>query len=387
MDFELSDEQRLLCDSAASFVKKDSPIERFRKQRDVEPGWSKQVWAQMGELGWLGLPFPESVGGLGTGFLETALVLERLGTTLVPEPFIPSVLLGGMALAKAGSAAQQQQYLAPMIAGQTTLALAWAERDGRHDVARVQTRAEKKAGGYVLHGQKVWVLNGDSADALIVSARTSGNVADARGVSLFVVPGDAKKLARTSLKTMDGRRAALCELQGVELPADALLGEEGGAAPLLEELMDTGAAAACAEGAGILETITNMTRDYLCDRVQFGAPIGSFQALQHRAVDMFIEVQLAKGTMLLAALKLDAPEAERKRAISIAKAQLAQSGNFVGRQGIQLHGGIGVTDEHNVGLYFKRINVLNSLFGDEQHHLTRFGQLASFEVSDRSSAA
>ncbi len=379
MDFELSDEQRLLVDSVASFVKKDSPIERFRKQRDVDPGWSGKVWAQMGELGWLGLPFPESMGGLGSGFIDAALLLERLATTLVPEPYIPSVLLGGMALCKAGSKAQQQRYLEPMMEGKSTLALAYAERDSRHDVARVQTRAEKKAGGYVLRGQKVWVLNGDSADQLVVSARTAGESADSRGVSLFVVPGDAVNLRRTALRTMDGRRAASCDFDGVQLPADALLGEQDAAVPLLEELMDIGAAAACAEGAGLLETVAGMTRDYLCDRVQFGVAIGSFQALQHRAVDMFIEVQLAKATMLLAALKLDAPEPERKRAISIAKAQLAQSGNFVGRQGIQLHGGIGVTDEHNVGLFFKRINVLNALFGDEQHHVARFGQLPSFE--------
>jgi alkylation response protein AidB-like acyl-CoA dehydrogenase len=379
MDFELSDEQRLLVDSVVSFVKKSSPIERFRKQRDVDPGWSKEIWSQMGELGWLGLPFPESAGGLGTSFLDAALLLERFGTTLVPEPYIPSVLLAGMALCKAGNKAQQEQYLAPMIAGQTTLALAYAERAGRHDVAHVETRAQKKAGGYALSGQKVWVLHGDSADQLIVSARTSGATNDERGVSLFVVPRAAANLRCKALKTMDGRRAALIDLEGVQVPQEALLGDEGAAVPLLEELIDVGAAAACAEGAGILEAVASMTRDYLCDRVQFGVAIGSFQALQHRAVDMFIEVQLAKGTMLLAALKLDAPAAERKRAISTAKVQLAQSGNFVGRQGIQLHGGIGVTDEHNVGLYFKRINVLNALFGDEAHHVHRFSHLPSFE--------
>lgn len=221
MDFELSDEQRLLVDSVVSFTKKDSPIERFRKQRDVDPGWSKATWSQMGELGWLGLPFPESAGGLGTGFLEAALLLERLGATLVPEPYIPSVLLAGMALCKAGNKAQQAQYLAPMIAGETTLALAYAERTGRHDVTHVETRATKKPGGYMLHGQKVWVLHGDSADQLIVSARTSGAINDERGVSLFVVPRAAANLRCKGLKTMDGRRAALIELEGVELPREA----------------------------------------------------------------------------------------------------------------------------------------------------------------------
>ena len=381
MDFELSDEQRLLVDSVNNFVKKDSPIERFRKQRDVDPGWSKAVWAQMGDLGWLGLPFPEAVGGFGSSFLDAALVLERLGTTLVPEPFIPSVVLAGMAIVKTGTAAQQERLLAPMIAGRTTLALAYAEQDSRFDVTQVSTRAEKKAGGYTLSGKKVWVLAGDAADQLVVSARTSGSAGDAKGISLFALERTHKKLTVTPLKTADGRRAAHIALDGVELPADALLGEEGAAGPVLEEVMDYGAAAACAEGAGILEAVMEMTREYLCDRVQFGAPIGSFQALQHRAVDMFIELQLSKATLLLAAIKLDAPVEARKKAISIAKVQLTQSGQFVTRQGIQLHGGIGVTDEHNVGLYFKRINVLNALFGDEEFHVRRFGSLPSFEAA------
>jgi alkylation response protein AidB-like acyl-CoA dehydrogenase len=379
MDFELSDEQRLLVDSVNNFVKKDSPIERFRKQRDVDPGWSKELWGQMGELGWLGLPFPESAGGLGTGFIDAALVLERLGTTLVPEPYIPSVLLGGMALCKAGNAAQQERWLAPMIAGQSTLALAYTEKDNRHDAAHVTVRAEKKDGGYALSGDKLWVLNGDSADHIIVSARTSGEAGDPRGVSLFVLDRNAKDMTVRPLKTMDGRRAAHLELRGVKVAADACLGEEGATAAVLDEILDIGAAAACAEGAGILEAVMTMTRDYMCDRVQFGAPIGSFQALQHRAVDMFIELQLCKAAMLLAALKVDAPAEERKKAVSTAKVQLSQGGLFVTRQGIQLHGGIGVTDEHNVGLYFKRLNVLAALFGDEEHHVARFARLPGFE--------
>ena len=379
MDFELSDEQRLLVDSVNNFVKKDSPVERFRKQRDVEPGFSREIWAQMGELGWLGLPFPESAGGLGTGFLDAALVLERLGTTLVPEPYIPSVLLSGMALCKAGSAAQQERWLAPMIAGKSTLSLAYAEKDSRHDVAHVTVRADKQGGDYVLRGDKRWVLGGDSADVILVSARSAGEANDARGVSLFAIERGAKGLSSTPLKTMDGRRAAHIELKDVRVPAEARIGQEGTAVPLLEELLDIGAAAACAEGAGVLESVMQMTRDYLCERVQFGAPIGSFQALQHRAVDMFIELQLCKATMLLAALKVDANEAERKRAISTAKVQLSQGGQFVTRQAIQLHGGIGVTDEHNVGLYFKRMQVLCALFGDEEHHVSRFSRLPSFE--------
>jgi len=381
MDFELSDDQRLILENVSSFVKKDSPIDRFRKQRDQEPGWSKEAWAQMGELGWLGLPFPESAGGMGMSFLEIALLLERFGTTLVPEPIIPSVVLGGSALAKAGTKEQQEKWLAPMIAGQTTLTLAYVEEKSRHDLSQVETRAEPAAGGYVLNGKKLWALSGDSADQIIVSARTKGGVGDAEGISLFVIDPKADGVKLHPQKTIDGRRAAHVELLGVKVGKDALLGEEGKALPLLEELIDLGAAAACAEGGGVLETVLEMTREYLCDREQFGVKIGTFQALQHRAVDMFVEVQLAKSTTLLAALKVDAPVHERQRSISVAKTQLAQSGHFVTRQGIQLHGGVGVTDEHNVGLYFKRMNVLAALFGDEEHHVKRFGSLPGFQAA------
>jgi alkylation response protein AidB-like acyl-CoA dehydrogenase len=268
-----------------------------------------------------------------------------------------------------------------MIAGEATLALAYAERESRHDSTWIKTRAQKNGSGYTLDGEKLWVLSGDSADQLIVSARTAGEAGDKQGVSLFVVDKSAKGVEARALKTMDGRRAAHVTLRGVTVDTDALLGEAGASAELLEEVVDLGAAAACAEGAGILETVTQMTRDYLCDRVQFGAQIGTFQALQHRAVDMFIELQLSKAAMLLAALKIDAPAEERKRAVSTAKVQLAQSGQFVTRQGIQLHGGIGVTDEHNVGLYFKRINVLNALFGDEEFHVQRYGRLPGFALA------
>lgn len=379
MDFELNDDQRLLLDNVASFVKKESPIDRFRKQRDVEAGWSKAMWAQMGELGWLGLPFSESAGGMGMSFLESALLLERFGTSLVPEPYISSVVVGGSALAKAGTAAQQEQWLAPMIAGQTTLTLAYAEEKGRFDVNHVETRAERSGDGYVLAGKKLWALHADSADQIIVSARTSGTAKDANGISLFVL--DRANVKLQPQKTLDGRRAAHVELHNVKVGKDALLGAEGQGGALLEEIVDLGAAAACAEGGGVLETVLEMTREYLCDREQFGVKIGTFQALQHRAVDMFVEVQLAKSTTLLAALKVDAPVHERKRAISVAKTQLAESGHFVTRQGIQLHGGIGVTDEHNVGLYFKRMNVLAALFGDSEHHLRRFASLPSFEAT------
>ncbi|MFO0762698.1 MAG: acyl-CoA dehydrogenase family protein [Byssovorax sp.] len=378
MNFDLTDEQKLLVDTAATFAKKQSPLTRLRALRADPLGWTKEMWQQMGELGWLGLAFPEEVGGLGWGFADLALVLEQLAATLVPEPIVPS-LIAGTAILRLGSAEQKQAFLAPMIEGKTSLALAWAEAQGRHDVADVVTRATKANGGYHLYGSKRWVLNGHGADALVVSARTSGPERERGGISLFVVDPGTPGVTIQPVKTMDGHHAAMVTFDGASIPNDRLLGEEGCALDALEEAMDLGAAAACAEGAGIARTALAMTTEYLRTREQFGVKIGSFQALQHRAVDMFIEAELCKSTAILASLKVGETDVvERKSAVSAAKVQLAVGGRFVTQQAIQLHGGIGVTDEHDIGLFFKRMNVLNSLFGDEEHHVRRFAELPSF---------
>ncbi len=375
MDFTLSDDQKMIQETAASFVKKESPVERMRKLRDDETGWDRAVWRQMGELGWLGLAMPETVGGFGGTMIDAALVLEQLGTTLVPEPYIASAVLGGMAVRHAGSASQQSELLGPMIEGQTCLALAWAERQGRYDAFDVQTKAEKSGSGYSLRGEKVWVLDGHAADHLIVSARSAGARRDREGVGLFVVPRGAKGLTTQSVRTMDGGRAAIVKLEGAE---GQLLGD-GGGIDALELALDKGAAAACAEGLGVVSRVLWMTVEYLKTRKQFGVPIGVFQALQHRAVDMFVQVELCKGTSILANARVDGGDVtERKRAVSAAKVQLANGGFFVVAQGTQLHGGIGVTDEHDISLYFKRLRTLSALFGDEQHHVERYMSLPSF---------
>jgi alkylation response protein AidB-like acyl-CoA dehydrogenase len=311
--------------------------------------------------------------------VEAALIIEQLGTTLVPEPYIPSVVVAGTALLQAGSSAQHEEFLAPMIAGEKSLALATVEVQSRHDVSNVVTAAEKSGDGYKLSGQKRWVLNGHAADHILVSARTGGLERDRDGVSLFLLDPGMKGLTLEKVQTMDGHKAAMLDLDGVVVGKDRLVGEEGAASPVLEHVMDYGAAAVCAEGSGILQTVLAMTRNYLTERKQFGLQIGTFQALQHRAVDMFVETELAKGTAILAMLKVDDPDVvERKRAISSAKAHLAGGGIWVCRQAIQLHGGIGVTDEHDVGLYFKRLTILNRLFGDEQWHTNRFAALPTF---------
>lgn len=384
MDFELSADQKMLADTLASFVKKESPVARMRKLRDDALGFDRATWKKMGELGWLAIPFSEAAGGLGGSFVDAALVLEHFGATLVPEPYVSSVVLAGYLLAEAGTDAQREAWLHPMIAGDSTLAVAYAERASRYDVQRVATTAKKTSSGWELTGEKIFVLDGHAAAAFVVSARTRDAEGDADGVSLFVVDAKTDGVKVQPITTMDGRRAAMLRFAGAKLGADALLGEEAGATPLLERMIDRGAAAACAEGVGIVRRCLEMTVEYLNTRKQFGVKIGTFQVLQHRAVDMFIEVETARSMAILASIRVgDDDEVRRKAAVSTAKAQLAQSGRLVTAQAIQLHGGIGVTEEHDIGLYFKRFHVLAALFGDEEHHVQRFASLPGFDQGVR----
>lgn len=379
MHFELSGDQRLLKESVASFAKRQSPVTRARELRGDPRGYSREVWATLGELGWLGLPFCEAHGGLGGSFVDLSIVLEELGATLVPEPLVPSLVLAGGVVAALGSQAQRDELLAPMIAGQRTLALAHAERDGRYDPCWIAARAERRGDRYRLDGEKVFVLGGHDADALIVVARTSGAPGDAGGLTAFVAPRGAAGVHVTPLGTIDGRRAAHVKLDAADFPASARLGDEGGAGPALGAALDRAAAAACAEGVGVTRAVLEMTAEYLRTREQFGVKIGSFQALQHRAVDMFIETELAKSASIRAAIALDADDpVEAEWAVSLAKAQLGVSGRYVVQQAIQLHGGVGITDEHDVGLYFKRMHALMSSFGDEAHHVARVARSPRF---------
>ena len=376
MKFDLSDLQKMLVDTAASFAKKESPVERLRSLREDSIGYQAKVWRQMGELGWLGLVFPESIGGYGGRFIDAALLIEQLGITLVPEPYIPSVILGGMAVLRAGNGEQKKRWLPSLIEGKTSLALAYAESHGRFDLGDVATRAEPEGDGFSLSGEKIFVLNGHNADVIVVSAAVHG-----AGVGLFAIDKETPGLTIQPVKTMDGHRAAMIRLDKALVSSDRVLGEPGSAGPVLEEVVDLAAAAACAEGAGIARAVLDMTVEYLKTREQFGVKIGSFQALQHRAVDMFVEVELCRSMMIQAALEAENPDpTARQAAVSAAKVQLAQGGRWVVRQGVQLHGGIGCTDEHDIGLFFKRMQILGALFGDETHHTERFAHLPSFSA-------
>ncbi len=379
MNFELSEEQTMMADAVKKFVTNASPVTRFRALRGTETGWDPKAWATMGEQGWLAVSFPEAHGGYGGTFIDNALILEQLGRGLVPEPYIASVVLAGALISRLGSQAQVDTFLAPMLEGRTSLALAYAEKQSRYELADCETTATRSAGGYVLRGTKLWVLNGHAADTVVVAARTSGTSRDKAGLSLFVVDGDAPGLERTRVHGMDGQSTALLKFNGVEVGADRLLGAEGAALEHLEWAIDRGAAAACAEAQGELAELLTLTVEYIKQRKQFGRAIGSFQVLQHRAADMFAEVELCKGMMILAALQVDDDADKRKVAISSAKVQLQTGGWFVQENSVQLFGGIAVTDEQDVGLYFKRVRVLQGLFGDADYHVDRYQSLPSFE--------
>jgi alkylation response protein AidB-like acyl-CoA dehydrogenase len=339
------------------------------------------MWARMGEYGWLGVAFPEEQGGFGGQFVDMALILEKLGRGLVPEPYIPSVVLAGGLISKLGTEAQRDAFLTPMIEGQTSLGLAYAERQSRYDLSDCLTRAERQGDDWVLTGEKVWVLNGHAADQLVVVARTAGDQLDPKGLSLFIVDGQAEGVDRLRVHGMDGHSTGLVRFDGARVPADRLLGSEGGALPHLEWAIDRGAAAACAEGQGAIRELLDRTVAYLKQREQFGVPIGTFQALQHKAADMFAETELCQSTMILGAIQADSDDVEERRAeVSAAKVQLADGGWFVQENAIQLFGGIGVTDEQDEGLFFKRLRVLQALFGDADHHVDRFQKLDRFEA-------
>ena len=384
MNFDLTEEQQILVESVSRFVQEESGPERFRKLRDTERGWEPEMWERMGEMGWLSVPFPEEHGGFGGRFIDLALILEQLGRGLVPEPVIPSVVLAGGLISRLGTASQIEAFLAPMIEGRQSLALAYTERQSRYDVADCLTTAEAADGGFVLKGQKTWVLNGHAADHLVVVARTAGSQLDTTGLSLFIVDAGAPGLSVTPVPGMDGHHTALVDLDGVRVEAERLLGAEGEAHAHLAWAVDRAAAAACAEGLGEVQELFERTVSYLKQREQFGVKIGSFQALQHRAADMFSETELCRSIMILAAIHADTEDAEERMAeISAAKRQLTESGWFVQKNAIQLFGGIGVTDEQDEGLFFKRLRVLQGLFGDADHHIDRFQNLDRFDAEVR----
>lgn len=377
MDLSYSDEQVMLRDSAERFAEDNGGAENLRAMRDSEEGFSRDKWKQMAELGWLALPFSEEAGGIGGTPVETMVLMEALGAGLILEPFLSTVIMGGGALRAAASAEQLEAIIPGVMEGDTLLALAYAEAQARFDLFDVATTAKKDGDGYILDGHKAVVLHGGCADKIIVSARTSGDRRDPNGISLFIVDGDAVGLTRRPYPTVDGSRAAEVILEGVRVGADALLGQEGAGLATLERVADESIAALCGEAVGAMKVLLDTTVEYTKTREQFGQPIAKFQVLRHRMADMMMEYEQAKSMALVAALKLDEKDpVERRKAISGAKVQIGQSGRFVGQQAVQLHGGMGMTDELSVGHYFKRLTMIDILFGNVDHHLKQFSAAA-----------
>ena len=380
MQFSLTDEQILLRDSAAAFVRDHSSLRRIRALRDNKDadGFSRDLWRQIAALGWLGIPFAEADGGLGLGLKDLALVLEAFGKGLMPEPLLSTVLLGGMAVQRGGNDAQRRALLPAVIGGEALLALAYQERHSRYDLCRVATRAERAGGGWRLSGEKILVLDGHVADHLVVSARTAGGERDHDGITLFLVARGAPGLQVTRQATLDSRNGALVRLDGVEIGADAVLGTVDGGGPLLAAVIDRATAGLCAEMLGGMEAAFAMTLDYLKTRRQFGVPIGSFQALKHRAAVVFTEIELARSAVLAAAMALDEEHAQAAAVVSAAKARCSDAYLLAGNEGVQMHGGIGMTDEHDIGFFLKRARAAEITFGDAAFHRERFAALQGY---------
>lgn len=376
MSLVYSEEQRLLADTASEFLAARSPVSAQRRLRDEgsAEGFDPALWQEMVNLGWSAIPFPESLGGLEFGCKGLGAVFEQIGSKLSAAPLLSSIVLGGSVLELAGSAAQQSEWLPALIAGEKRIALALDEQP-RHDPAGTALAARREGEGWVLTGDKVFVVDGLGADAFVVVARTAGTPGDTAGLSLFLMPAATAGVQLSPVKLVDSRNHARLHLAGVQLPASALVGGEGEAWAALDAALDRGRVCLAAELLGAAQTLFDTTVDYLKTRVQFDVPIGSFQALQHRAAWCFTHLQLARSTVMagLAALddrSLDA--AGRARLASLAKWKAGEVAHLVSREAVQMHGGMGVTDELDVGLFLKRIRVAQACLGDGDFHCQRY---------------
>src|SRR4029079_10891519 len=372
MDFDLSEEQRLLKESVEGLLGNSYDFDQRKKYMAEKGGGSKSVWNKLAEQGLLGLPFSEDDGGFGAGAVETMIVMEALGKALVLEPYLTTVVISGGFLRRGGSAEQKAAYIPGIIDGSKTFAFAQLEKNSRYDLSDVATTAKKKGAGWVIDGEKFVGINGETADTLIVTARTSGARRDRNGIGVFLVPANAKGISRKGYPTQDGLHAADITLTGVEVDGSAAIGNPENAIELIERVVDDARTAMCAEAVGAMDESLKSTVEYLKTRKQFGVAIGTFQTLQHRAADMFVAVEQARSMSMFATMAADFDNAkERATAVAAAKVQVGKSLKFVGQQSIQLHGGIGMTMEAKIGHYFKRLTMIENTFGDTDYHLRR----------------
>jgi alkylation response protein AidB-like acyl-CoA dehydrogenase len=377
MNFALSEEQQMLQSSANEFVKRESSLKRIRELRDDEIGFSKEIWGKMAELGWQGITIPEEFGGLGEGMVEMIVVMEELGRGLMPEPMTATVLLAGNALMIGGTEEQKTEWLNKIAGGEAFLSLAYLERQSRYDPFDVSTEAKKDGGGWSLSGEKIFVPDAGVSERIVVSARSSGQRRSREGVEMFLLDPKAKGVTLTPIPTMDWRKQFLLKLDNVAVDeSERLSAGDGGEA--LEAALDRATVGVSAEMLGAMNAAFDMTVDYLKTRKQFGVPIGSFQALKHRAADEYVQTELSRSAVYYAAMTLDENMPDAARAVSTAKARCNDAFHLIGNESIQMHGGIGMTDEHDIGFFFKRGRVAKVTFGDSDFHRDRYARLKEY---------
>ncbi|CAN7162945.1 acyl-CoA dehydrogenase family protein [Caulobacter sp. LjRoot300] len=376
MDFNFTEEQSMVRDTVASFLQDKYDFETRRKIVASESGWRADYWKAFAEeLGILGASFSEELGGLGGGAIDNMIIMEEFGKALVIEPYLGTVVIGGGFMKHSGYAGAAS-VIEGIVAGTTTIAFAYAEPQARYTWRDLKTTARKEGAGYVLNGHKAVVVGAPFATHLVVTARTGGAQRDAGGVSVFLIDKSLPGVVTRDYPTVDGGRASEVYFENVSIPADALVGEEGGGLPLVDKVIDEATAAVGAEAVGVLRRLHEGTLDYAKQRKQFGTAISNFQVLQHRMVDMFIEVEQAVSMTYMATIKLDESDAERAKAVSAAKVRIGRACKFVGQNAIQIHGGMGMTDELAIGHYFKRASIIEGLFGSVDHHLKRYESLS-----------
>ncbi|MER9250073.1 acyl-CoA dehydrogenase family protein [Mesorhizobium sp. M0590] len=376
MKFDLSEEQRLLTESVERLMLDSYGFGDRRKYGGEDPGFSEAMWERYAELGLLALPFSEEYGGFSGGPIETMIVMEAFGKSLILEPYLATVVVAGGLLRRGGNEAQKTELIPLIVSGRTKLAFAYAEPQSRYDLFHVETQAKKQGTVWALSGVKTLVLHGDVADKIIVSARTAGGTREEDGIGLYLVDVHAPGLTRRPFLTQDGRRGVEIALKNVRVDESHLIGDPEGAFPVISRVADEAITALCAEAVGCFTKMQAITLGYLKTREQFGTKIGSFQVLQHRAVDMLVELEQSRSMTLYAAMMVGEDNTiERERAVSSAKVQIGRSCKAIGHQSIQLHGGIGMTMEYSIGHYFKRVVMIDTLFGDADHHLRRLAAL------------
>ena len=372
MDFSLSEEQMMLADTIGRFIDNEYDFETRQKYAALEPGFSADIWQSFAELGLTAVPFAETDGGLGGGPIELMLMMEQFGRGLVVEPYLPNIVLAGGILRRIASEEQRTRWLHPLIAGELHAALAFAEPQARYDLSNIATTATREGDGFVLSGRKCMVLNGGAANILLVPARTSGEQNDDAGITLFIVPAESDGVSRRSYPTVDALQAADISLDNVNVPADAVLGDIDQGYAALRDVVDEATLAVSAEAVGIMQAMHDKTLEYSKNRSQFGVPIGSFQALQHRMVDTMTACEQSRSLLYWSVMLAASGESAAAKAISAVKYQVGTAGIHVAREAVQLHGGMGVTWELDIAHYFKRMTAIDLTFGNADFHLDRY---------------